>query len=329
MSAVSGRDHVGQAARRDADGVAAQLVAHPPHQPFDHARRIRRTAPTPSRRRSSDRRHASRLADVDARQARRPLKQRVGGNLARPDKWRRRGTRPLAVTASNVVAVPKSRTMSGRPRPRPNCLVGGDAVHDAIGADLGRDCRTGSACRVFDAGLDDERGDAEVALHHRANRTGERRHDGPEDDAAYLHALERGCARTGRRPAGPARQTSARAASAAASSATSVAPSNTPRTMLVLPTSMARSIKVQRFRAQKVQGVRCESSQPREFARDESVRFVRQPARAGAPLPSTPAVTPACTRRASSSRRAAPTRARRPARHASRIASNRPSSRSS
>ena len=77
-----------------------------------------------------------RLAHVDARQPRGALEQRVGRDLSRPGRWRRPGYSPFAVTASSVVAVPKSQTMSGRPLAA-ELFVGGDRIHDAVGADFG------------------------------------------------------------------------------------------------------------------------------------------------------------------------------------------------
>ena len=181
------RNHVGEAAGRDAHRVAAELVAHSPHQPLDHAD----VAPEQPRLHRPDRRPADdprRFADVDARQPRRALKQGVGGNgHARADR------------AAEIFPLRRNRIQRRRrpevdhdqrpAEPLAEFLERRDGVDDAIGADLGRVVVQDRHHRV-DAGLHDHRRHAEIALHHRADRPGQRRHDRAEDDAADPDALD-------------------------------------------------------------------------------------------------------------------------------------------
>ena len=85
---------------------------------------------------------------------------------------------PLAEMASKVVAVPKSTTID---RPAEE-VEGGHGVGDAVGADLlgvvVEDRQAGA-----DAGLDDEGGDAEVALAHAPQRAGHPGHRRAQRDA--------------------------------------------------------------------------------------------------------------------------------------------------
>src|SRR5689334_14402815 len=74
------RDRAGEAAGRDANRLAAELGADPAHQPFNETD-VSVEQPGLHR---ADRRPANRLrrlADVDTRQPRSTLEQRVGGNL--------------------------------------------------------------------------------------------------------------------------------------------------------------------------------------------------------------------------------------------------------
>ena len=77
---------------------------------------------------------------------------------------------------------------------------------------------------------------------HRADRSGERRHDRPDDDAADLHALDPAVREQAvdQQPELVGRPLAQRLQPPAL---TSVAPSNTPSTMLVLPTSIAKQHK--------------------------------------------------------------------------------------
>ena len=132
-----GRDHVAPARRsrrRSRCRRARRSCAAPALRP---CRRIRRTAPTPSRRPSSGRPRAPACGRRCAAAAPRAETARRRKS-ARPGQITPPRYSPFAVTASSVVAVPKSTTISGRPRPLPNCLERGDAVDDAIGADFRR-----------------------------------------------------------------------------------------------------------------------------------------------------------------------------------------------
>ena len=108
---------------------------------------------------------------------------------------------PLGLMTSKVVAVPKSTTMMGAlPVERsplwvegaaaPEDFDGGDAVDDAVGADLGgvvgEDGQAGA-----DAGLDEEGFDVEVELDGAAQGGVERGNDGGDDHAADLGDIER------------------------------------------------------------------------------------------------------------------------------------------
>jgi hypothetical protein len=105
------RDHVGEAPGRDADRVAAELVAHPRAPALRPSRR----SPEQSRLHRADRRRPTtrRLADVDARQARRALETARPREIWTPGQIAPPRYSPFALIASSVVAVPKSTTIIG------------------------------------------------------------------------------------------------------------------------------------------------------------------------------------------------------------------------
>ena len=102
--------------RRDDDRGAAELRFHAAHQALDHVD----VAPEQTGLHGADgvgADHPRRLADIDPRQLRGALEQRVRGNLRTGTNTPPRYS-PFADTASKVVAVPKSITMIGRPSRR-------------------------------------------------------------------------------------------------------------------------------------------------------------------------------------------------------------------
>ena len=177
-----------------------------------------------------------------ARQSRRPLEQGVGGNL-----------RPGTDDAAEILALRGDRIESRRGAevgddqrqagPPPELLVRRNAVGDSIGADFGTAARKEWACpRSSPARPSADRARNSSRVMFLQDR---RQH---RDDRAHHHGIdpthvERWCANRPRRPSAPARRPCARAASPTASSRAAWTPSNTPRTMLVLPMSMARSIR--------------------------------------------------------------------------------------
>ena len=87
---------------------------------------------------------------------------------------------PFAVTASNVVAVPRSATISGAPRLRPYRSYAAMAVRDAIGADfrgvLVQDRHAGVRRRIDDQRRRARSIAATIAFHDRRQRRHDRGH---------------------------------------------------------------------------------------------------------------------------------------------------------
>ena len=92
---------------------------------------------------------------------------------------------PRGETASKVVAVPKSTTMSPRFEP----CEGGHRVHHPVGADLARVVVEDGEARLH-SGSDEERLHAEVALGHLLEREGQRGHHAGDGDGPHPGRVE-------------------------------------------------------------------------------------------------------------------------------------------
>src|SRR6266849_7514027 len=181
------RDHLREPPGRDRDRVAAELVAHPADQTLDHPD----VAVEQPRLHGADGRAADdpgRLAHVDARQPGGALEQRVGRNL-------HAGTdRAAEVFAHRGDRVERRRRPEVDDDQRPpgalaEFFVSRHGVDDAIRADFGRDLVEDRHPGI-DTRFDGECSDAEIPLHHVADRSRQRRHDRSEDDPADPRALD-------------------------------------------------------------------------------------------------------------------------------------------
>ena len=211
------------------------------------------------------------------------------------------------------------------------------AFDDPIGADFGRVLVQDRHAGIRAPARPPAPSAPKIALDHRTHRSP----SAAARPTPMTTRRDRACdrcarARTDRSPASPSSSAVRSRSVCSRQLCTSVAPSNTPRTMLVLPTSMASSIgsgfTSSRFKVLAGSDV-LEVRRSYQVTSPATMRSIRSPTRtSSAPRSSIPAVTPLrhaggatpCPRHA----RAAswPARATR---QASRIASNRPSSRSS
>ena len=139
------RDDRRQSARRDADRILAELVAHPPHEALDQpdvpveqtGLAWRRPWSGQSPRTASARRYAAAARRAETARRRKS---------ACPEQITPPRYSPFAEIASNVVAVPKSTTIIGAPRSRPYRSKCGDAVREADRRRPRRGSCRGSAC---------------------------------------------------------------------------------------------------------------------------------------------------------------------------------------
>ena len=182
------RDHIGETAGRYTDRMLAKLLLHPANQSVDQPDvSVIETGLHRADSASAD--HLAWLSHVDARQAGRALKQRVGGNL-------HAGTNHAAeILASGRHRIERRRRSKIDdderyvPLDAVN-LIGGDRVDDAVGADFRGMLVKERHARVH-AAVDVQRRQAEIAPGHRHDGAGERRHHRAQHDAVDAIRIQR------------------------------------------------------------------------------------------------------------------------------------------